>query len=71
MNMDGVLTCRDCNPPNIGDANNDYWSCDSCNQKFRLDRDQRTWWPEQLWDKRNDKPTLPAASNTSENGGQQ
>lgn len=58
MNNENVLTCVECNPPSINDAQNDYWQCSKCHQKFRLDREQRTWWPESIWDKRYDKPQI-------------
>lgn len=70
MNRDNVITCRNCNPPSIDDAQWDEWACSDCRQKFKLDRSQRTWWPEQLWDKRYEKAEIPEAGSSNKEGGQ-
>lgn len=50
MNTDGVITCKECNPPSHANAQNESWACNNCHLKFRLDRETRTWWPEAWWE---------------------
>lgn len=46
--------CEQCNPPSTQDAKGETWQCKKCGQKWQLDRDNRSWWPVEWWDKRKD-----------------
>jgi hypothetical protein len=39
-----------CWPPGIDVAESNDWTCPEDGARFFLDREESTWWPEDLWD---------------------